>query len=389
MEFNDYLFSSHGVDLGFSYVLPKNVRVILPCMRTSVSANDETDSKLWSSFIDKPDLDLTYLDNILINNLDPNRKYCVFSGNLTANKMNIIPNLFLSPEENNFKTGFIKAPLNLKRAFLKDYYSKTDNKQYLSGEIVDLDMMELKRKLDNPDSNFADKGFMRYFINPGRLNNMEFKDLNFIILNDPNNYKSFDYFQRSIYPDQKFNNLNYEIPIDKNDKFRKPDDQKFDKEINQKYVTYDTIYFKDIKEIPLDKKGFVIQEIDNLKNIIKRKNNGYFISDVIRHVCNQDENKDKFITITFSVCRKCALFLGRSNNSYYVSAIKKGTWTSAVDFVRYRQDYLQDDINSYLDSLDNYNRRNNLNYDQTSYQNSLNLLGGKSNDQKYKVDYNN
>jgi len=50
LEFKDYLFSSHGTDYGYSYVLPKNVRVVLPCTRTVVSADDYVDSKLWSSF---------------------------------------------------------------------------------------------------------------------------------------------------------------------------------------------------------------------------------------------------------------------------------------------------------------------------------------------------
>ena len=199
MEFKDYLFSSHGADLGFSYVLPKNVRVILPCLRGRVSADDVTDSKLWSSFIEEPDLELNYLNDIIIDIDDPDKKYCVFSGNLTTDKSNIIPNLFLSPEKDNFKSGLIHAPFKLKRAFLKDYYSKTDNRQYLSGEVVDLDMNELKRKLDDPIPNLGDRGFMRYFLNPGSLNNMEFRNLNFIMLNDPNTYKSFEYFQREIY----------------------------------------------------------------------------------------------------------------------------------------------------------------------------------------------
>ena len=99
MEFKDYLFSSHGADLGFSYVLPKNVRVILPCLRDSVSADVETDSKLWSAFITNPDLELNYLNNIMINIENPDKKYCVFSGNLIDGKNNIIPNLFIAPEE--------------------------------------------------------------------------------------------------------------------------------------------------------------------------------------------------------------------------------------------------------------------------------------------------
>jgi hypothetical protein len=405
MEFKDYLFSSHGADLGFSYVLPKNVRVILPCLRDSVSADVETDSKLWSAFITNPDLELNYLNNIMINIENPDKKYCVFSGNLIDGKNNIIPNLFIAPEEDSFKTGLIHAPLKLKRAFLTDYYSKTDDRQYLSGEVVDLDMNEFKRKLDDPLNNIGkERGFMRYFLNPGKIDAMGSRNLNFVVLNDPETYKSFDYFQREIYDKkgkQKLGSIVYEDSIIRDKDFRKPDDLTFDKEfLNKSDVTYDTIYFKDISNLEDKRRNSVVTEINRLKNSIEIRNNGYFISDIIRHICNQEENMGKFITITFSVCRVCQLFdknlvqLRGSEKKIkkLVSDVKKGTFTNRLEFKEYREKFLVKDIESFQQSLqENYQILPEPDAETVENNNNVyNLMGGnikKSENNKYKINY--
>ena len=378
LEFKDYLFSSHGTDYGYSYVLPKNVRVVLPCTRTVVSADDYVDSKLWSSFMDKTDLELNYLNDILIDTLGVGHKYCVFSGNLPIKKNNIIPDIYLTNESVNFRSGLFKAPLNFKRVFLKDYFSRTDEKQYLSGDIENINMDEFKRQLVEHDGSIPPKGFLRYFLTPGEINQTEYQYLDFVLINDKDKFKSFDYFHRSIYPNKDFSLFKYEKKIDDTDLFRIPNksqifDIKMSKEDKEgKGVSYDEHYLKK-NQIHKLTKPQTDDVLDKMESYIIDDTRGFFISDIIRHLCNLEENKNKFITITFSVCRSSNFLPIRDLTPWVKASFMKGTYTEKVRLEEYRSDYLKDDIDEYQKSLEEYH----------SAEYSMSAGGNK----KYKINY--
>lgn len=382
LEFKDYLFSSHGTDLGYSYVLPKNVRVVLPCTRTCVSADDYVDSKLWSSFMDKTDLELNYLNDILIDALGVGHKYCVFSGNLSIEKNNIIPDIYLTKESFNFRSGLFKTPLNFKRVFLKDYFSRTDRKQYLSGDIENINMDEFKRQLIEHDGSIPPRGFLRYFLTPGKINETEYKYLDFVLINDKDKFKSVDYFHRSIYPDRDFSLLKHEKKIDETDLFRIPNksdifDIKMSKDSLEegKVVSYDEHYLRKNQVHTLSEPQ-TAAVLDRMESYIIYNTEGFFISDIIRHLCNLEENKNKFITITFSVCRSSDFSPIEDFTDWVRASVKKGTYTSKINLEKYRSEYLKEDIDEYLKSLEK-------SVDSHSAEDSM-IAGGNK---KYKINY--
>ena len=58
---NHYLWTSHGIDIGELYCLPRNCRVILACDQVEVQCGEDEEVNLWKGFFGIPDESDDYL----------------------------------------------------------------------------------------------------------------------------------------------------------------------------------------------------------------------------------------------------------------------------------------------------------------------------------------
>ena len=197
-----------------------------------------------------------------------------------------------------------------------------------------------------------------------------------------NFFSQNDYFHRSIYPDKDFSLLKHEKKIDETNLFRIPNKSEiFDIKMSKdswregEEVSYDEHYLKKNQVHTLTKKQ-TDDVLDEMQHYISNYSQGFFISDVIRHLCNLEENKNKFITITFAVCRSCDFSSIRSFKPFVQASIKKGTYTTQVNLENYKINYLKNDIDEYLKSLEE-------SVESHSAEDSQSAGGNK----RYKVNY--
>lgn len=263
-----YLLSFHGTDIGLSYNLPQNVRVILYCLPgKEVSAVDINEIRTWKvATTSTRDAHGKYLAALKIywDNKKYPLQYCVFSGNLKKQQLHKIPDLLLDTEFNDFKTGLFQLPVRFQRVFLKDHYSITDKRYYQPGEVSAINVKKLHKQLKlldaklNRNDEIYDKSFMAYLLKPGQLNKKKYSTLNFVVVPNSKYYSSYSKL--------------------------KTDTSK----ITRPSIANST-NAKD-KQV--------------VKNIIKQekgKEKGLYLSDVIQHA--KKENPGKFITIIAAVCR--------------------------------------------------------------------------------------
>ena len=197
MKHENYLLSFHGLDIGLVYNLPKNVKIFLYCYPGKpVDATNCNEASTWymatRSTYDKKgkymkDLKLTIGDKKY-------EQYCVFSGNLGKNDQNRVPDLYFEDEQKDFRTGLFNLPARFQRVFIKEKYSAIDKKLYKPGQKADIDIELLHKKLKPFTKKFVElpnEGFLTYFVNPGRLYNKKFKDIDFVVLPKPNTYFSY------------------------------------------------------------------------------------------------------------------------------------------------------------------------------------------------------
>src|SRR5207249_3190636 len=94
-------------DIGYAYCLPKNVKVIMLCDPVTCYY-DVIRNKILYSMTFEETTDDEYI-RILSEDktADNTNKYCLFDGN---NSNNVIPNLLLTEEKENFSSGITVLP---------------------------------------------------------------------------------------------------------------------------------------------------------------------------------------------------------------------------------------------------------------------------------------
>jgi hypothetical protein len=276
----EFLLSFHGTDEGLVYNLPKNVRVLLYCQHgKELSACDVNESRTWYvATTPYRDPEGKYLKALRVyDDEKPGRskQYCVFSGNLYEENLNRIPDILLDDEQNDFRTGLFEMPARFQRVFLRDHYSKTDQKTYRPGQITDIDTKlfhESVKPYTKPNAELPKKGFMTYFIRPGDLSRRPYGSLDFVIVPKPEHYRSHSELKALT------NGLESSTSP-----FRVDTDAP---------VQFDTSVVNSDKP----------KDIRIVKDIIKtEKGKGIYLSAVVRYLCKEHPNA--FITIVATVCR--------------------------------------------------------------------------------------
>lgn len=267
-----YLVSFHGMDIGKIYNLPRNVRVYMYCYPDkAITANFENEARTWeiatSQNIDREGKFMTKL-KIYDDDLDKKVPYCVFSGNLKENDLNRVPDLYFEDEEGDFKTGLYHLPCKFKRVFIKNHFSSVDKKSYNPGDIEELNSSILNKKLKElANSKGEATGFLKYFLEPSSLNRKKYSDLSFVVVPDSTTYESYSDLLKKTPRSQI-----------KNTKLRKPDE------------TYDI-------SVPNTQVPSEIKTVMRIQKEIK----GFYLSDLIRYLCNK--HPTAYITIVISACR--------------------------------------------------------------------------------------
>lgn len=318
MNKNTYFLSSHGIDIGMIYSLPKDVRVIMHCTSGEVvSACNLYEAALWHASLDNHSNDeyLKVLDNY---------QYCVYSGNLPEEQMNRIPDLILSQETQNFVTGLYESGVNYNVVITAPRCSegvKGNIKEF--GEITKLDKNYLKKnfkiimdkggKIDSLPQ--GDQDFVNYFLRPVNQKNTSIEKLKFLILPEQPKFKSF-YSLVSIMGRKnsiESCSMGKKIP-EIQDEYRKkpmnvalknggqiivnPDEKKIDL---PSWLKNENIIKKIRENVETNEKSYL--------------SNNIYLSDLIRFLCNI--NKGKFITIVLSACRSHPNPTGISLSSEY------------------------------------------------------------------------
>jgi hypothetical protein len=281
-----YFISSHGVDIGKIYVLPKDVKILMICETgTMCMADDKEEAKLWKACMMDPanESSLKILD-----------KYCVYDGNTLNNR---IPDLILSEESHKFFSGIFEAPfsgnviMTKSRCGFKEKYVK----QF--GEIKPLDnnyMIKLfdqiikGEKITDPTS----QEFINYFFRPGVQKSETIDKLLFLIAPNPNKYYSFfDILEQTGNTDHCLKKSKVVLE----DTYRR---EPF--KIKEMVIHPATI----VDDIPThatdNEKATIRQEIATNEKQVKTPNSLY-LSDVINFLCNK--NKGSTVTIIVSACR--------------------------------------------------------------------------------------
>jgi hypothetical protein len=141
----DFLLQLHGNDIGKSYCLPRNVRVIMECSPGSDIYLEKTPEYMMN-MINNMNATNDNSDSLIINMLKTlhnpykgNKKikqtftnkinnYCIFSGNTDKN---IIPDIILSNDKKYiFKNGLFELPL-------KPTLKKLDKTEMIFNKIID------------------------------------------------------------------------------------------------------------------------------------------------------------------------------------------------------------------------------------------------------------
>lgn len=303
MKYKNYLMSFHGLDIGLIYNLPKNVRVYMYCFAgKEVDAADWNEAATWyMATLDESKYDKhgKFMEKLTLTLDSDNPKskcaqYCVFSGNLSNYNMNRIPDLYLEDELYNFKTGLYQLPAQFDRIFLKDKYSAIDNKYYKPGDRASIDVKMFNKKIKpfiRKKKELPNEGFLTYFINPGSINK-SIKNTDFVVVPKKKYFNSYlDLSRKTNKPliDLKETNINKD-PIKLNSSsFRIPKRKSNKHNLEQYQWDLSKPNTSNIKESNKVKK-------------LQKSLPGLYLSDVIRYLCNKNQNK--YITLVVSSCRK-------------------------------------------------------------------------------------
>jgi hypothetical protein len=295
-----YFVSSHGIDIGKVYNLPKDVRVLMICESGKLcSAGDDQEALLWEACFTCDDNDV-YMDKL--------HKYCVYSGNTT--NANRVPDLILEEEPNTFFSGVCQTPFDLNVIMTHPRCSTSASgrgnvaKVKEFGEIKPLDknhMIELLHNVANkyttidsiPDE--ASKEFLRYFIRPHEQNEKKIKDLRYLLLPKEDTYYSFFNIAEQLGKTHDCNNniLNEKIKI--KDVYRTKDVK-----VNDFIIKPGTTYV----DIP---RAYNEKEKQEINTEVTKQSANYnrpgsiYLSELIAFLCNKNSNK--LITIVISACR--------------------------------------------------------------------------------------
>lgn len=266
-----YMLSSHGVDVGMVYNLPKHVRVIMHCKPgKEVSAEDFNEARTWyvasKTYHDKKGAYLKDL-RIVDEGSKRARQFCVFSGDHVKEDLNRLPDLMLEDEDVDFRTGVYQLPVRFTRVFLRD--REEGGKFYRAGDKEDLDPKTFNTLLEpytRKGAKLKKGSLFSYLLEPGGLANKKYKDLQFVVVPTSRYHHSYAEMKRQ-----------GRIVLQ---------DKKYRVGVNVKL--HDTsAYNTKIKS-----------EQTKLKRI---KKDGVMLSDVIRFLCNK--HKGEPITLVVSACR--------------------------------------------------------------------------------------
>lgn len=274
MSFQNYLLSFHGADIGKIYNLPKNVRVYMYCFPNKpITANHANEARTWQiATQDHYDPRGRFMTRLKVydDELDTKVPYCVFSGNLMEDDLNRVPDLCFEDEEGDFRTGLYHLPARFRRVFVKNCRSR--GRSYNPGDIEELDSRVLnqtfKKVADTSSVDESATGFARYFLEPGTLEKKKYKDLTFVVIPHSDTYQSYLDLAHRVRG----------AVITRNKKSRAPTHE------------YDT-------SVPNTKDKMDSREVKRLE----KETGGVFLSDIVRHLCNQHPHD--FITIIVSACR--------------------------------------------------------------------------------------
>ena len=185
----DYLLSFHGTDIGLTYELPPNVRVLMYCLPgKAVSACDANEARTWAVATD-PHLDAagSYLRGLRVF-WDEDRKplpYCVFSGNLRDQGLHRLPDVMLDTEFNDFKTGLFQLPARFDKVMLKDQHGATPEEHHQPGDVVRISSKRMHRALrrhTRAHAELDDDSFLHNFIRPGALGDRPLNTLSYVVV---------------------------------------------------------------------------------------------------------------------------------------------------------------------------------------------------------------
>ena len=201
--------------------------------------------------------------------------------------MNRVPDLYLEDERSDFRTGLYHLPARFERVFIRDKFSSVDNRFFKAGEKSKIDSTILHQKLKpftRKNAQLPDKGFLNYFINPGELDNMKYKNLDFVIVPRPRFYYSYyDLCKKTGRPFDTTPGIPQDIV-----KKTKPVSLK-NKTIRGNNI-HDTSKPNSNNE----------KDIKIIKSI-RQNYAGIYLSDVVRLLCNK--HPTEHITIIVSACR--------------------------------------------------------------------------------------
>lgn len=290
MKHEHYLMSFHGLDIGLTYALPKNVRVFMYCYPGKpIDATECNESLTWYvATMNDYDDDAKYLKQLRLTiGDDKYQQLCAFSGNLCKEKMNMVPDLYLEDERSDFRTGLYHLPARFDRVFIRDKYSSVDNTFYKAGQRSKLDIQLMHQKLKpyiKKNAELPNQGFYTYFINPGSMDKIKYKDLDFVIVPQPRYFFSyFDLCKRTGKPFEHTKGIPQYIVKKSPVKIR-----------NRKQRGSQPLFDH---SSPNSNNAKHIQTIQT----IQQKLPGVYLSDVIRLLCNK--HPTSHITITVSACR--------------------------------------------------------------------------------------
>lgn len=290
-----YLLCFHGMDVGLVYNLPRKVRVFMYGFPgKAMEATDCNEATTWYMATNsKYDEDGKFMEDLRLTIGDKRyEQYCVFSGDLTSADANRVPDLFFEDEARIFRTGLFELPARFKRVFLKESYSSVDKRFYKPGDQRKLNVQTLHEALEpitKKGAKFPKKGFVTYFLEPGKIGNRRLKSLNFVLVPQPKYYHSYLDLCRSagkVIPgsyvstkSQRKRKQKKGIP--KLSGHRVPSRSKY---------KYDT-------SIPNTKNT---REAKIVQTIVQ-ENQGLYLSDVVRFLC--DRHPEGQITLVVSACR--------------------------------------------------------------------------------------
>lgn len=287
-----YFISSHGIDIGKIFNLPRDVRVLMICETgTYCSAGNTEEAKFWSACL-KEDTNDEYMKEL--------DKYCIYSGNTTT--YNRIPDLILSYEPSSFFSGVFKTPFDLNVIITKSRCSEGERKGFSVkefGEITKLDslhvidlLQKVKQKGEIKFNNLADTEFIEYFLRPAKQKNKKIDELLFLLL--PNVKTFYSLYNVS----EIIGNTKICTSVEPFDKY--VDTYRIDKIKLDDFTIEPGTVVNDIPRIVSEEeKESINKEID--KNNDLYKGNNIYLSDVIRYLCNIESNK--LVTVVVSACR--------------------------------------------------------------------------------------